>query len=72
MRRLGSRSELTVRRKHGPIGRLWHSGTKFNPRQHNRPGEHGHPAGRYDSDYSGLDLAERDFSEYNYPRLHFP
>ena len=71
LRRLGSRPEFTVRWKQRTVRRL-HSGTKFNPRQYNCPGEHCHAPGRHDSDYSGLDLAERDFSEYHYSWVYFP
>ena len=71
MRRVASRSELAFRRKHGTIGQLWHSGSEFNPRQHNRPREHCHPAGRHDSD-PRLDITEWDVSEYNYPWVYFP
>jgi hypothetical protein len=71
LRRVGSRSEFPVRRKQRTIGRLY-SWTKFNPRQHNRPGKHGHPAGRHNPDNSRLDVAEWDFSEYNDTWVYFP
>ena len=72
LRRLGSRAEHIIRRKHRTIGRLWHGRTKFNPRQHDQPGEHCHTAGRHNSDYSRFDIAEWDFSECDHPGIYFP
>jgi hypothetical protein len=72
LRRVGSRTELALRGKHRTIRQLWHSGTKFNPRQHNRPGEHRHTAGWHNSDCSRFDVPKWDLSECNYPGLQFP
>jgi hypothetical protein len=69
LRRVGSRPELAIRWKHRPVGQFRHSGTKFNPRQHNRTGKHRHPAGRHNSDCSRFDIAKRD-AQYDDPRLH--
>ena len=71
LRRVGSRPELAIRRKHGTIGQLRHSGTKFNPRQHHCPREHCHSAGRHNPDFSRFDVTKRDLSECDYPGLEF-
>ena len=71
LRRVGSRPELVIWRKHRPVGRFRHRGTKFNPRQHNRTGKHRHTASRHNSDCSRFDLTKRDLSECNYPGLEF-
>ena len=65
LRRVGSRPELTVWRKHRPLGQLRHSGTKF------KFGHFRH-AIRHNSDESRLDITKRDLSECNYPWLYIP
>lgn len=72
LRRLGRRTELTIGRKHRAVGRLWHSGTKFNPRQHNCPREHCHTAGRHHSECSWAHITEWALSERNHPWVYFP
>jgi hypothetical protein len=72
LRRVGSRPELAIGRKHCPVGQFRHSGTKFNPWQHNCTGKHRHTAGRHNSDDSRFDIPKWDLSECNYPGLQFP
>ena len=72
LRRVGSRPELVIWRKHRPVGRFRHRGTKFNPRQHNRTRKHRDTAGQHNSDCSRFDIAKWDLSECNYPGLEFP
>jgi hypothetical protein len=75
LRRVGSRTELTVGRKHRTIGQLRHSGTKLNFWQLGHSGtefkfwQYRH-AIRHNSDESRLDITKRDLSQCNYPWLY--
>jgi len=77
LRRVGSRPELTVWRKHRPLGQLRHSGTKFKFGQLRHSGtefkfwQYRHAVG-HNSDESRLDITKRDLSECNYPWLYIP
>jgi hypothetical protein len=63
LRRVGSRTEFTVGRKHRTIGQLRHSGTKLKFWQYR------HAIG-HNSDESRLDITKRDLSECDYPWLY--
>ena len=68
LRRVGSRTELTVGRKHRTIGQLRFSGTKL---RHSGT-EFKFGQFRHNSDESRLDITKRDLSECNYPWLYIP